>query len=169
MVGDLGVQLRQVQRLGAQPFDHVALGELVLVVLVSATGTTTWRLAGSCGQHLGLQPPHEADPPQMPVQSLLGPHPAEAVGEPRAGAEVRQAVDHPQLRDQLVGVVEHRRAGQRQPQPVGRHRRGQRADRLGALGARVLAVMRLVDHDRARAATRQRLAVSGDDLVVQDR
>ena len=39
--------------------------------LSSATGTTTWRLAGSCGRTSRLQPPHEAAPAQVPVQALL--------------------------------------------------------------------------------------------------
>ena len=43
------------------------------------------------------------------------------------------------------------------------------ADRLGALGARVLAVVGLVDDERARAPAGERLAVGGDDLVVEDR
>ena len=53
----------------------------------------------------------------------------ELAGEARARAEVLQAADDPQLADELLGVVEDRRAGQREAQPVGR-------DGLGAAGAR---------------------------------
>ena len=88
--------------------------------LSSATGTATWRLAGSCGQHVGLGAAHEAAPPQVPVDPLLRADALEAAGEARARAEVLQPADDPQLRDQLLGVVHHRRAGEREPQRVGR-------------------------------------------------
>ena len=48
-------------------------------------------------------------------------------------------------------------------------RRGQPPHRLRALGLRVLDVVRLVDDERARLAPPERLAVRGDDLVVEDR
>ena len=77
---------------------------------------------------------------------------------------------HAQLADQLLGVVEHRRAGQREPQRRRHDALGEPAHRLRALGLRVLAVVRLVDA-RARAARRRAsvVAVRGDDLVVEDR
>ena len=39
--------------------------------LSSATGTTTWRLSGSCGSTSHLRPAHEAAAAQVPVQPLL--------------------------------------------------------------------------------------------------
>ena len=53
--------------------------------------------------------------------------------------------------------------------PSGHDGLGQPAHRLRALGVRVLAVVRLVDDERARRAPGERLAVRGDDLVVEDR
>ena len=69
-------------------------------------------------EHLALQAAHEAAPAQVPVQALLGQLAAERARELRARAEVLQAADDAQLGDELLGVVEHRRAGQRQAQPA---------------------------------------------------
>src|SRR4051794_3931970 len=102
------------------------------------------------------------------AQSLLGQLAAELAREARARAEVLQAPDHAQLADELLGVVEHGRAGQGQAQAVGHDRLGQAAHRLGALGLRVLAQVRLVDDERARAHAAERLAVGGHHLVVED-
>ena len=137
--------------------------------LSSATGTTTWRLAGKLGQHLGLQAAHEAAPAQVPVQTLLGELAAELAGEARARAEVLQAPDHAQLADQLLGVVEHRRAGQREPQAVGDHGLRQPPHRVRALGLRVLAQCDSSTMSARGRSAAERLAVGGDDLVVEDR
>ena len=53
--------------------------------------------------------------------------------------------------------------------PSGHDGLGQPAHGLRALGLRVLAQVRLVDDERARAQAAERLAVGGDDLVVEDR
>ena len=50
----------------------------------------------------------------MPVDALLGAGALEPALEARAGAELLQAAEDPQLRDQLVRVVHDRRAGQRE-------------------------------------------------------
>ena len=89
----------------------------------------------------------------------------ELAGEARAAAELLEPAEHAQLGDQLLGVVEHRRAGQRQAQAVVGHAGRQAAHGLGPLGLRVLDVVRLVDDERARLDPGERLAVGGDDLV----
>ena len=167
--GDAGVELAQVQRLLAQPGDDVVLGQPVLALVVERDGDDDLALGGQLGEHLGLQAAHEAAPAQVPVQALLGELAAELAGEARARAEVLQAPDDAQLADELLGVVEHRRAGQRQAQAVGDDGLGQPAHGLRALGLRVLAQVRLVDDERARAHAAERLAVGGDHLVVEDR
>ncbi len=105
----------------------------------------------------------------MPVQPLLRQRAAELLLEAGAGAELLQPPEHAQLRDQLVGVVEHRRAGQRQPQLVRPHRLRQSADGARPLRRRVLAVVRLVEHERLRPQPRERLAMMVEHLVVEDR
>ena len=157
--GDAGLELGEVQRLLAQPGDDVVLGQAVLALVVQRDRDDDLPLGRELGQHLGLQAPHEAAPAQVPVQALLAELAAELLAEARARAEVLQAADDAQLADQLVGVVEHGRAGERETQAVGDHGLGQAAHRLGALGLGVLAVVRLVDDERARAAQGQRLAV----------
>ena len=167
--GDLRVELAQVERLLAQPGDDVVLGEPVLALVVERDRHDDLALGRELGQHVGLQAAHEAAPAQVPVQALLGELAAELAGEARARAEVLQAPDDAQLADELLGVVEHRRAGQREPQAVGDDGLRQPPHRLRALGLRVLAEVRLVDDERARAQPRELLAVGGDDLVVEDR
>ena len=112
-------ELRQVERLRAQPLDHVLLGQPVLALVVERDRHDDLALGRQLRQHLALQPPHEAAPPQVPVQALLGAAPLEPAGEARAGAEVLEAPDARAAGDQLLGVVEDRRAGQREAQAVG--------------------------------------------------
>ena len=164
--GDLAVELAQVERLLAQPRDHVLLGQPVLALVVERDRHRDLALGGELRQHVGLRAAHEAAAAQVPVDPLLGADALEAAGEAGAGAEVLQPAEDPQLRDQLLGVVHHRRAGQREPQRVGRERLRQPAHRLRPLGARVLDVVRLVEHERARAPQREPRAVRVDDVVV---
>ena len=116
---------REVERLLAQPGDRRRRSaSRYSRSLSSATGHDDLALGRQLGEDLGLQAPHEAAPAQVPVQALLGqPRPWNCAGEARAGAEVLQAADDAQLGDELLGVVEHRRAGQREAQPVRRRRR----------------------------------------------
>ena len=117
--GDLRVDRAQVERQRLEPGDHVALREPVLVLVRrAAPGTVSWRLAGSCGQHLLLGPPDVAVGAQVPVQAVVAAGGAEPAREPGAAAEVLQAAEHAQLRHQLLGAVQDRRAGERQPQGV---------------------------------------------------
>ena len=120
--GDAGVELAQVERLLAQPGDDVLLGQPVLALVVERDGDDDLALGGQLGEDLGLQAAHEAAPAQVPVQALLGELAAELAGEARARAEVLEAADDAQLADELLGVVEHGRAGQREAQAVGRRR-----------------------------------------------
>ena len=103
------------------------------------------------------------------MQALLGQRAHELAGEARARAEVLHAPEDAQLRDELLGVVEDRRARERQAQAVRGHGAGQAADGLGALGLRVLDEVGLVDDERAQPEAAERLAVGGDDLEVHDR
>ena len=167
--GDPRLELAQVQRLLAQPGDDVLLGEPVLALVGERDRHDDLALGRQLGEDLGLQAAHEAAPAQVPVQALLRQLAAELPRELRARAEVLQAPDDAQLADELLGVVEHRRAAEREPQPVGRDGRRQAPHRLRALGLRVLDVVRLVDDERLRRHPRERLAVGGDDLVVEDR
>ena len=157
--GDLRVQLGEIERLLAQPRDHVVLRQPVLALVSERDRHDDLALVRQLRQHLDLAPAHEAAPAQVPVQPLLRQRPAELLLEARAGAEVLQPPEHAQLRDQLLGVVEHRRAGQREPQRIARQPLGEPPHRAGALRLRVLAVVRLVEHERARAAQRERLAL----------
>ena len=167
--GDLGVELGEVQRLGAQPRDHVALGQAVLGLVVERHGDHHLALGRQLREDLGLEPAHEAGAAHVPVQPLLGDHAAELAGEARARAELLHAPDDAQLGDQLLGVVEHRRAAEGQAQTAGRHGGGQAADRLSALGLGVLAVVRLVDDQPARALASERPVMGRHHLVVDDR
>ena len=123
--------------------------------LSSATGTTTWRFSGSCGSTSALARRTKQRAAQVPVDALLGAGALEAALEPRAGAELLQPADDPQLRDQLVRVVHHRRAGQASCSASGGARR-EPAHGLRALGPRVLDVVRLVQDERLRAASASR-------------
>ena len=77
--------------------------------------TLGWKLR----EHLGLQPPHEAVAAQVPVKPLLAELAVELAAEARPRAELMHPPDHPKLSDQLVGVVEHRRPGEREAQAIG--------------------------------------------------
>ncbi len=66
-------------------------------------------------------------------------------------------------------MVQHRRAGEREPKPVGSDGLRQAADGLCALRVRVLAVVRFVDHERAQLPAREGRAMGGEYLVVEDR
>ena len=168
--GDLRLELAEVQRLLAQPGDHVVLGELVLALVVERDrAARPGVLAGSCGSTSDFSRRTKQRAAQVPVDALLRARALEAAGEARAGAELLQAAEDPQLRDQLVRVVHHRRAGQRQPQRAVRQRLRQPPHGLRALGARVLDVVGLVEHERLRAAQLQPHAVRVHDLVVEDR
>ena len=112
---DLALELGQLQRLLLQPGDDVALGEPVLLLVLQRDRHDDLALLGQLRQHVLLQPPHEAGAAQVPVDALLGARALEAALEARAGAELLQPAEDPQLRDQLVRVVHHRRAGQRRP------------------------------------------------------
>ena len=145
------------------------LGLTVLALVVQRHRHDDLALGRELGQHVGLQAPDEAAAAQVPVDPLLGAHALEAPREARAAAEVLEPAEHPQLRDQLLGVVHHRRAGQRQPQRVRAQRLGQPPHGLRPLGARVLDVVRLVEHQRRRPPQRQPRAVRVHDVVVDDR
>ena len=105
----------------------------------------------------------------MPVDALLGARALEAALEARAGAELLEPAEDPQLRDQLVRVVHHRRAGEAELQRVLGQRLGEPADGAGALGRRVLDVVGLVEDQRLGPRDREPLAVRVHDLVVEDR
>ncbi len=165
---DPRVELAQVERLALQPRDDVALGEAVLGLVVELDRHHAARLGGQLRQHVGLQAPHEAARAQVPVQAQVGVGAAEALAELGARAEVGQPPEDPQLRDQLRRAVHHGRARQREHEAVARHRRGQPLHGLGALGGRVLAVVGLVEHERARRERPQRVQPRGDDVVVDD-
>jgi hypothetical protein len=92
----------------------------------------------------------------------------EAAREARAAAELLEPAEHAQLAISSSGgsspACRSARAAARPAQ-----RLGEPAHRLRALGARVLDVVRLVEHERLRLAQRQPRAVRVDDLVVEDR
>ena len=75
---------------------------------------------------------------------------------------------HAQLRDQLLGAVQDRRAGEREPQRVVGEPLGQLERRLRPRRARVLQVVRLVQNERARLQLGQRVGVPVEDVVVED-
>ena len=106
--------------------------------LSSATGTTTRRLAGSCGRTsaFGRRTKQRRRRCQCSRSSACMPRNSRAKRAPEPKSSSRPSTRS--WRDQLLGVVEHRRAGQREPQPVGRNGLGEPPHRLGALGARVL-------------------------------
>ena len=77
---------------GSQPGHEVALGQPVLGLVVELDGTTERVFGRQLGQHVGLQPAHEAARAQVPVQAQVGVGAAEALAElrprsrtPRAG------------------------------------------------------------------------------------
>ena len=166
--GDLLVELAQVERLLAQPGDHVLLGEPVVALVVERHRHRDLALGGQLGQDVGLRAADEAAAAQVPVDPLLGADALEAAGEARAGPEVLQPAEDAQLGDQLLGVVHHRGAGEREPERVGRERLGEPPHRLRPLRARVLHVVRLVEHQRLRPAQREPRAMRVDDVVVDD-
>ena len=79
-----------------------------------------------------------------------------------------QPAEHAQLRDELLGAVQDRRAGERQPQRALGQLLRQLERRLRARGARVLHVVRLVEDQRARLELGQPLGVPVEDVVVED-
>ena len=85
----------------------------------------------------------------MPVQAQVGIGAAEALAELCARAEVPEPPEDSQLRDQLCRAVHDGRAGEREDEAVVRHRGAEALNRLGALGRGVLAVVGLVEHERA--------------------
>ena len=153
---DLGVELAEVERLVAQPGDDVGLSLAVFGAVGQCDRHDAAAFGGKLGQHVCFDAAQEAVAAKVPMEPLLAARMvgAEAASELRAGAEVVEPADHAQLRDQLLGMVEHRRTGQCQAQPVIRNDARQPAHSLRPFRARVLAVMRLVDDQRLRAATR---------------
>ena len=114
---DLRVELGEVQRLLAQPRDHVLLGQPVLAARCRArSARTTWRLAGSCGSTSCLSRRTKQCARRCQCRRSSSSVALELAGEARAAAEVLEPPEHAQLADQLLGVVEHRRPGQREPQ-----------------------------------------------------
>ena len=101
--GDLRVELGEVERLLAQPRDDVALGEPVLALVVELDRDDGLALGGQLGEDLGLQPPHEAAPPQVPVDALLGADAAEAARE--AGRPSRSRSSRPMIRSWEIELV----------------------------------------------------------------
>ena len=86
--------------------------------MVERDGHDGPALGRELGEDVGLQPAHEAAAAQVPVQALLGALLAELAGEARARAELLEAVEHAELGDQLLGVVQDRRAGEGEAQAV---------------------------------------------------
>ena len=115
---DLGVDRAQVERQALEPGDHVLLGQPVLVLVREQHRHGVVALRGKLRQHLLLRPPHVAAGAQVPVQAVVAAGAAEAARQAGAAAELAQAPEHPQLRDQLLGPVQHRRAGEGEPQGV---------------------------------------------------
>ena len=167
--GHLRVELAQVQRARAQPGDHVALREPVLRLVVELDWYHRARLGRQLGQHVGLQAPGEAARAQVPVQAYVCVGSLEAAAELGSRAEVGEAPDDAQLRDQLGRAVHHGRARQCEHEAVARDCACQARDCLGALGGSVLAVVRLIQHERSRGDGRERLSACGEDVVVDDR
>ena len=121
--GDLAVELAQVERLLAQPGDHVLLGEPVLALVVErdrARRPGAWRAAAGSTSALARRTKQRRRRCQWIRSSAPMPWKRRAKRAPRA--EVLEPAEDPQLRDQLLGVVHHRRAGEREPQRVGRER-----------------------------------------------
>ena len=124
-------------------------------------------LGGKLREHLLLRAPHVAVGAQVPVQAVVAAGRAEAARQTGAAAEVAQAPEHAQLGHQLLGAIEHRRAGQGEPQGVVGHAPGQLERRLRPGRARVLHVVGLVEHHRARMPRDQPLQVGLEDVVVE--
>ena len=121
-------------------------------------------------QHLGLQPAHEAAPAQVPVQALLRQLAAEACA--RTARPSRSRSRRPMTRSCETSSSAWLSTGvplSASRSPSVDDRVGEPPHRLRALGLRVLDVVRLVDDERARPQPPERLAVRGDDLVVEDR
>ena len=87
----LRLELAELERLLAQPRDHVLLGEPVLALVVERDRHDDLALGRELGQHVGLQAAHEAAPAQVPVDPLLGAGALEAAGEPRAATRSPRA------------------------------------------------------------------------------
>ena len=93
---------------------------------------------------------------------------AKAAGELKARTEVPEPPEDAQLRNQLGGPVRHGGAREGEDEPVGLERRREPVDRLRALRRRVLAVVGLVEHERARLQGAQGIEAGCHDLVVDD-
>ena len=119
---------RELERLLAQPGDRRrSSASRYSSLVVERDRHDDLALGRQLRQHLALQAAHEAAAAQVPVHALLRSRARERAREARAGAEVLQPAEDAQLRDQLVGVVHHRRAGQREPQRVARQPLGELA------------------------------------------
>ena len=168
----LALELAQVERLRAQPGDHVAARRAgTRASLSSATGTTTWRLARQLRQHVGLQPPHEAA--RGAGASAAAPRCAAPWKRRAKRAPEPNSSSRPSMRscgDQLVGVVHHRRAGEREAQPVVR-RPPRRAGAPPACASRAGSCSSATRRATSAAAARGRAAsrCARDDVVVEDR
>ena len=139
-----------------QPSDHVVLGQSILGLVGQRDRDDDLALGGQlrrARRPCSRRTKQRRRKCQCSRSSLcwLSNSRANRAPEPKSSSRPM----HPQLRDQLVGMVQHRRAGQREPQAVGGDRLGEPPHRLRALGMRVLAVVRLVDHQRPRRAGAQ--------------
>ena len=103
------------------------------------------------------------------MQPLLRADAPEAAREARAGAEVLQPADDAQLAISSSAWLSTGVPVSASRSASGGSDVGEPADRLRALRPRVLAVVRLVEHERLRARSARRVAVRVDDLVVEDR
>ncbi len=168
--GDLRVELAQVERLTAQPGHEVALGEPVLGLVVQLDRHDRARLRRQLREHVGLQAAHEAARAQMPVQAQVGVR-RRGSAAPNRTPEPKSS-SRPRMRSWEISSAGRLVTGV----PVSastRPSRGTAADKpldgLGALGGGVLAVVGLVEHERARPQRAQLVQARGEDVVVDDR
>ena len=139
------------------------------VVFDSATGTTTWRLAGSCGstslfrrrtkqRRRRCQCRRSSDSSPRNLRVNCAPEP--------------KSSRRPMTRSCATSSSAWLSTGvplSASFSPPSTTDAASAPHRLRALGLRVLDVVRLVDDERARPQPPQHLAVGGDDLVVEDR
>ena len=152
---DLRVELAQVERLAAQPRDHVLLGEPVLGLVVELDRHD--RCASSAAAAAGRRPSGAAR------SSVRAGASAGAGGRPGRGSAGRTArpsrsrSSRPRIRSWEISSAGRFITGvpvSASTSPSSGHRRAEPLDRLGALGRGVLAVVGLVEHERARRQRR---------------
>ena len=153
---------------GPQPLDQVALELLVLGLVGQRNRDRDSPLRRQLRQHVLFAPADVAAAAQVPMEPPARLLAAEAARKRRGGPELVESPQRAKLRHELGRAVDERRAGQSQAQGVRSEPLAEVDQRLRAPGLRVLAVVRLVEHERLGLELGEHVSMCIEHVVVDD-